>query len=307
MTYRCGVVPLVDVGGREVGNIVSLLDITESVVAQNKLLAILIGSGVTLTGLLCAFFWKYLGWVQREVTHAQEELVISLKREQSFVNDVAHELRTPLAGIRSTIDVALLCDQRTDEMRESLKDCSSIVETMESLVGNLLMLARLDRKQFTFRKTTIGLPEFIDDCWQPLRERAAARHLAFENRVSNGLTCISDRVNLSIIFSNLLENSVEYTEENGRIWVTADNTSQGDVHVAVSNTGSRLEPADASMVFQQFWRADASRSGSGRHAGLGLSLARRLARALGGDASAEVDRNGVFTVRVVLDGSSPAL
>ena len=303
-TYRCGVIPLMATDGREVGHILSLLDITESVAARNKLLAVLIGSGVVLVGLLGAFFWSYLGWVQREVAHAQEELEVSVERERRFADDVAHELRTPLAGMRSTIDVALFRDRQTDELQESLKDCSSIVEKMESFVGKLLILARLDGKRTTFHNETVDLSELIDDCWEPLRERAAARHLAFENRVSDGLTCISDPVSLGIVFSNLLENSVEYTDENGRIWATADRDAKGAVHLAVVNTGCRLEGTQATMAFQPFWRADDSRNSGTGHVGLGLSVARRLAMALGGDDSAKVDPDGTFTVRIVLGASS---
>ncbi len=303
-TFRCGVVPFEEANGRKVGYIMSLLDITESIGARNKLLALLITSGFVLVGLLCGFFWSYLGWVQREVAQTEDQLQISLRREQSFTSDVAHELRTPLAGIRATIDVALFCDERTDEFQESLKDCSSIVERMESLVNNLLMLARLDRKKASFRKTPIPLAELVDDCWQPLQEQAAARGLAFENRVSTDLACISDRVSLAIVISNLLENSVEYTDENGQIWVTGGTDSAGAVYAAVANTGCQMTEAEAAMAFQTFWRADVSRGSSGKHAGLGLSLTQRLARSLGGDASAEVNGDGVFTVRVVLDGSS---
>lgn len=305
--YRCGVVPLAEAGGSEVGYILSLLDITDSVAAQNRLLVILIASGAVLAGVLGVFFWSYLGWVQRRVALAQEEMEIALRREQSFADDAAHELRTPLAGMRSTIDVALRCDQRADELRESLQECSSIVVSMESLVGKLLMLARLDGKRITFRKEAIPLSELVDDCWEPLRKQAAARHLTFENRIPGGLECISDRVSLAVVLTNLLENGVEYADQNGRMWVSAGRDSDGAVYAAVANTGCQLQQGQASMVFEQFWRADGSRGSDGRHAGLGLSLARRLARVLGGDASAEVDQQGVFTVRVVLGGSSQAV
>jgi signal transduction histidine kinase len=302
-TYRCGVVPLVEADGHDVGSILSLLDITESVAAQNRLLALLVGCGVVLACVLGEFFWRYLGWVQREVTHAQEGLQSSLKREQSFTDDVAHELRTLLAGMRSTIDVALRRERDNDELEESLKDCSSIVKSMESLVGKLLMLARLDGGKIAFSEETVSVAELIDDCWEPVRALAATRGLALDNRVPDDLTCVSDRVSLGIVFSNLLENSAAYADENGRIWVTADTRSGDSIHVAVANTGCRLTGAEVALAFQHFWRADRSRGSDGQHSGLGLSLARRLARAVGGDVSADVDEDGVFSVCVVLDGA----
>jgi signal transduction histidine kinase len=302
-TWRCGVIPLVEAGGREAGRILTLIDVSESVAAQNGLLAGMFGVGIVLVGVLATLSWAHLGRVQCEVDDAQRELEISLEREQSFNQNVGHELRTPLAGIRSIIDVGLLYDKEADELRKSLDDCSSIVENMEALVGRLLLMARLEGRRIPFHKEEILLSAAVDDCWHQLRERAAARRLSFENRIPRGLACTSDRPSLEMVFTNLLDNSVEYSDENGRIWVTAGKDPRGAVHAAVANTGCLLQKAEADLVFQQFWRADGSRGGDGRHAGLGLPLVRRLARALGGDASARVDENGVFTVSVVLDGS----
>ena len=303
-TYRCGIIPLTEVAGRNVGHIVTLIDISESVAAQNSLLAGMFGIGVVLVGLLASLSWTHLGRVQCEVDDAHRELEMSLEREQSFNRNVGHELRTPLAGIRSIIDVGLLYDKQADELRKTLSDCSSVVGNMEVLIGRLLMMARLESQETSFRGEEVLLSETIDGCWHQFRERAATRRLAFENRVPRGLACTSDRPSLEMVFSNLLENSVEYCDQDGRIWVTAGRDSRGAVHATVANTGCRLDGAEVDLAFQQFWRADDSRGGDGRHVGLGLPLVRRLARALGGDASAKVDADGVFTVSVVLNGSS---
>ena len=303
-TYRCGVIPLAEAGGRIVGHVVTLLDVSESVAAQNKLLAGMFGIGVVLVGLLASLSWTHLGRVQCEVDDAHRELEISLEREQSFNRNVGHELRTPLAGIRSIIDVSLLYDREADELRKSLGSCSSVVGNMEVLVGRLLMMSRLEGQRIPCHREEVLLSEAIDDCWQQFQDRAVVRRLTFENRVPRGLASRTDRISLKMIFSNLLENSVEYSDEDGRIWVTAGRDSAGTVHATVANTGCLLEEAEADSAFQQFWRADNSRGGDGRHAGLGLPLVRRLARALGGNASARVDADGVFAVSVVLNGSS---
>jgi signal transduction histidine kinase len=238
------------------------------------------------------------------VIQAQADLAVCVERERHFTDDVAHELRTPLAGMRATIDVALRADRESDELRESLEDCSSILGKMESRVDKMLRLARLDGERVVFNKETIGLSELIDDCWEPLQGRAATRGLTFENRVPSELTCISDRGSLAIVFSNLLENGVQYADANERIWVTADESPEGAVRVAVANTGCSLGVADVPLAFRQFWRGDAGGDCHERHAGLGLPLVRRLAAALGGEASGDVDEDGVFTVCIVLNGSS---
>lgn len=302
--YRCGILELKDAGGRDVGDIFALIDTTQGASTLNKLLAIQIVSGICVSVALSGIFWRYLGRVEQQLTRTRDELEVALHRERSFADDVAHELRTPLAGIRSTIDVALSVDRDTDEFRESLCDCSGIVDRMQSLVDKLMMLARLDGKQPILSEDRVDLAKIVDTCWEPLQERAAGRRLAFENQVPDGFTCLSDRDSLTIVFSNLLENSVNYTNEGGRIWVTAARGARGTFRVAFGNTGCNLDKTQAWMAFQQFWRADTSRDGGGQHTGLGLALVHRLTAALGGDAFADVTDDGVFTVHISLGRSS---
>jgi signal transduction histidine kinase len=300
-SYRCGIIQLKEAGGRDVGDIFALIDTTRGVSTLNKLLAVQIASGIVVSAVLSMLFWRYLGRVEDQLVQAREELEIALQREHSFADDLAHELRTPLAGIRSTIDVALTVDREPHAFRESLGDCSGIVDRMQALVDKLLMLARLDGKRLTFSAEQINLSALIDACWKQFQQRAAAQRLAFENQVPDDIDCVSDRDSLMIIFSNLLENSVNYANVGGRIWVTATRGSKGSIHMVVGNTGCQLDYVQARMAFKQFWRADDSRQSEGRHTGLGLALVRRLTTALGGKTSADVDDHGVFTVYVSLD------
>ena len=299
-TYRCGIVQLREASGRDVGDIFALIETTRTVAALNRLLSLQIAAGLVVAAMLCLLFWGYLGRVERELALAQEELETALHRERTFAADVAHELRTPLAGIRSTLDVALTCDHDIADYRESLEDCSEIVAKMQSLVGNLLMLARLDSRHPTFRQVPVALADVVHSCWRPLRQRAAAHDLRFENHIADDQVIMSDPDSVAIVFANALDNSVEYTERGGRIWVTGGWVREGAARVTVANTGCRLTPEQARMAFRQFWRADGARDGGGRHTGLGLALVRRLTTALGGDASAEVSEDGVFRIHIVL-------
>jgi signal transduction histidine kinase len=225
-------------------------------------------------------------------------------RERSFTADVAHELRTPLAGVRSTIEVTLSSDRRPGEYREALDDCLQIAVRMQWMVENLLMLARLDAGQMTFRRQTIPLFELADTCWRLFSERAGARGVVFENRIPGELSCVCDSDGLTSALTNLFQNAVDYTQPGGRVWVEGRRT--GDrIQVSISNTGCRLTPEECSQVFERFWRADPSRRDTGKHAGLGLALVRRILSSLGGEVTAEVDAADVFTVRITLDAESP--
>ena len=222
-------------------------------------------------------------------------------RERRFTADVAHELRTPLAGIRSTIEVTLARTRDTTEYKTALSECLVIVENMKTMVNNLLMIARLDACQVTFHHEQVHLSELVNSCWRLFSEKASQRDIAFGNHVPNNVTVNSDRENLSMVLSNLLSNAVEYANDAGQIWVTAQNVDNS-VEITVNNTGCQLTNEEVALIFDCFWRGDASRTGTGAHCGLGLALVQRTLRALGGYTSVDVQKNGVFTIRLVLSG-----
>jgi len=226
-------------------------------------------------------------------------LEAAFKRERRFTADVAHELRTPIAGMRSMIEVTAARDRDKDEYEKVLSDCHVIVENMQTMVNDLLMLARLDAQQISFQTEQIRLGELMSSCWRPVCDKALQRQILFENRIPPETTCQSDPEYLSMIFSNLLGNAVEYADDTGQIWATACRMDDS-VEVAVSNTGCHLTGEQVSQVFDRFWRGDSARSETGTHCGLGLALVQRLAKALGGQATAELQPGGILTIRLKL-------
>ena len=227
-----------------------------------------------------------------------ERLESSFARERRFTSDVAHELRTPLAGIRSTLEVALKRPRESDEYRLAAMDCLDITVQMQSVVCNLLSLARLDAKLIEFDYQQVDMNKLVNSCWKPLAEKAAGRGISFTNDLRDDLTCRTDSDKLNIILSNLLDNAADYVDDDGRICM-ADSRDNGSMTIAVSNTGCRLDNEQVLRVFDSFWRCDDSRTETGLHCGLGLALVKRLVKAMGGTAQARVDDGGVFTVSVV--------
>ncbi len=226
-------------------------------------------------------------------------LQASFQREQRFTADVAHELRTPLAGLRSTMEVTLLRSRESQEYQTVLSDCLGIVQNMQTMVNNLLMLARLEAHQIAFRRDRILLVDLVDACWRPFAEQARQRQITFESAMGNNLTCLCDPDNLSMVVSNLLANASEYTNNGGRIRTTAQ-AAAGHVELTIANTGCSLTQEQIAQVFDCFWRGDSSRRDGGAHCGLGLALVQRLMTALGGSAAAELQPGGVFAVRLDL-------
>ena len=219
----------------------------------------------------------------------------SFQRERRFNADVAHELRTPLAGIQSTIEVCLTRSREPDEYQNALEDCLAISKTMNRLVSTLLALSQLETQQIDFEPRTIHLKERVEKIWQNFANKAHDKKLGFENMIDDSVVCVTDTDHLSMILSNILENATEYCNEQGRIYVK---TLQRDdtVMLILSNTGCNLKPADAEHVFDFFWRADMARTNTGAHCGIGLALVRKVATLLGIKVKVEIEQDSIFSV-----------
>jgi len=226
----------------------------------------------------------------------------AFKRERRFTADVAHELRTPLAGMLSTLEVTLARLRDVNEYQASLSDCLAISRSMQRMVDNLLTLARADAHQITFRRVRIQLAELVNSCWQSFSDRAVEREVVFENRIPAEMTCESDYDSLSMVLLNLLDNAVEYTNQGSQIWAAARQAGEL-IEITVANTGCKLTSEQVSQVFDCFWRGDSSRTSTGAHSGLGLALVQRLVRALGGSVAAELQPGGIFIICLTLPDS----
>jgi two-component system sensor histidine kinase QseC len=215
-------------------------------------------------------------------------------RERSFTADVAHELRTPIAGLLTTLQVGR-SRRREPEAYEALVDkCLKMTGGIGSIVETLLMLARADAGQLRVKTARVDLTELIDECWSSFRQRAADRRLNVELAVTWPCEVETDREKVAMILNNLFDNAVSYANEGGAVCIETvqDGRSQD---LVVTNTGNGLTDEDAKLAFERFWRSDRNRSSTGVHCGLGLSLCQRLAALLGLRLSAEC-REGKFRV-----------
>jgi two-component system heavy metal sensor histidine kinase CusS len=222
----------------------------------------------------------------------------AFRRERAFTSDAAHELRTPLAGIRSTLEVALSRPRAPGEYRQAMADSLDIVHRLQVMVDSLLALARLEGGQTSLYPETIQLRELVESGFRTLDAEVRARSLVVVNRIPKELALTVDRESVVRITTILLENAAEYTDEGGRIEVAA-RSFDSSVEIVFANTGCRLSEEEARHVFERFWRGDSARSDTGVHCGLGLALVRRSVASLGGSARAEV-AGGIFTIRVII-------
>ncbi|MBN1866010.1 hypothetical protein JW916_01840 [Candidatus Sumerlaeota bacterium] len=239
-----------------------------------------------------------------------EAVAESFRREKRFSSDVAHELFTPLGGLRAEIEVAMLHPRPAEELGDAIQRCGSMVVEIQSLVENLLELARLEAGTTRPESETLDLHVEIEAAWSGLENVAGLRRVAFENRVQPGTEIEASVHLLRIVLNNLFANAARYAPPGGRVWVEVVPTP-GDLALHVLNDVAGLAPDFAQRAFERFWRGDASRTRRSDSrlqggAGLGLALARTAARAMGGDLTVEVQDGTVVCFALNLREQRPS-
>ncbi len=221
-----------------------------------------------------------LGHVERalDARHHSEQQV------RRFVADASHELRTPLATVRGYADLGLRDDTDTDGRTRALAKVRTEAERMGALVDDLLLLARLDQGRPLAR-------EEVDLTMLVMESVADARVTAPDHRWRLALpdepvTITGDAARLHQVLTNLLTNASRHTPE-GTTVTSSISAGAGEVLVAVTDDGPGIDPDLGDEVFTRFARGDTARTRAASGAGLGLSLARSIARAHGGDVTVE--------------------
>ena len=228
-----------------------------------------------------------------------DRLQSTLLRERRFTADAAHELRTPLAGLETILDVCATRPRPTEDYVKVLAKCHRIVRGMHAMVESLMTLARADSRQLAVALSRVSLATLVKDCWTAQQPAAVTKSLRVSFDIDRRLAIDTDVEKLRMIVNNLLDNAVNYSDPDG--WVRIEAHSEGEgIELAISNSGSTLNDEQARRAFDRFWRGDAARRNTGIHCGLGLSLCRELAAVLDGEITATSEPGGVFLVRVLL-------
>jgi signal transduction histidine kinase len=224
------------------------------------------------------------------VVHFTERLDAAIERERIFTRDAGHELRTPLAVFKGTLDLLERDENRTSHDRKALKRMRKTVDDMEALLETLLLLAREEELATPADPTLVNdLISSQLDALKYLAEQSGNR-VIFEE-VDELRVNVPGKV-LEIAIGNLLRNALAYTRD-GEVKVTVRGSS-----VLVGDTGVGMTEKELSNAFEPFFRAEPSRSETKGH-GLGLSIVRRLARQFDWQINAESQVGRGTTVEIV--------
>jgi signal transduction histidine kinase len=217
--------------------------------------------------------------------------------QRRFVANASHELRTPLAIMRAQIDVALSDPAVTrTELIATSHVVHDAVDRCERLMDGLLVLARSDRGLDAAEP--VDLAEAAARAMDQVSDAAAERGIQLRSALKPAAVR-GDQSLLDRMVANLLENAVAYNLPSGWVEVWTSNGSDR-ARLRVANSGPRVPPEQVTSLFEPFRRLSRDRTGSGRGAGLGLSIVRSVARAHGGEARARPRTSGGLMVEVEL-------
>jgi len=240
---------------------------------------------------------QYLALTLNEMLDSLDQ---SFTRQRQFVADASHELRTPVAVIRTKAGIALLDPPQLDETVAALSEIRAETERLSLLLTDLLTLARGDEGQAQFEREVVPLDRLVETVAAATEGLARERGIMLEVQVPLPIIVMGDEARLIQVVMNLLENAIHYTNPGGRVRIELAQTSTA-VCLTVRDTGIGMAPEHLPHIFERFYRAAPVRRQTGG-SGLGLSIVAWIVRSHGGSIAVEsqVGRGSCFTVTLPL-------
>lgn len=211
--------------------------------------------------------------------HLAESLTAQERLRKKLTADVAHELRTPLATMRSHLEA--FQDGVWEPTPERLQTCHEEVMRLVRLVGDLEQLTAAESEALSLKKEKVDLRSLVTQIGSSYRPLFDSKKVSLEVLPGRALQVLADRDKLSQVIVNLLANALKFTPEGGKVILVAE--AQGDrARISVRDTGIGIPAADLPHIFERFYRGEKSRNRATGGAGIGLAIAKALTDAHGG-------------------------
>ena len=222
---------------------------------------------------------------------AVKPIADSYEKQRQFITDASHELKTPLTLILANLDIA---EAELGE-NEWLDDIRDEGKKLSILINELVSLSRLDEDQTKSRCELIDLSEILEDTAADFAPLSVGKGVSFKSEIEDGVNYSGEEALIRRLYSILLDNAFKYCDVGGDISVTLRKSKRGAV-LLVENSYSGAEGVELDKLFDRFYRADSSRTGTGF--GIGLSVALAIAKKHGAEITA-YRKEGVIGFKVV--------
>jgi len=256
-------------------------DATPSLRPSDWLLLVL--GSVFFLMVMIGLVWMCV-WLVREMRLNQ--------RQRAFLDAVTHEMKTPLASFRLYLDTLHRHDPEPAQRAEFLKRMREDLDRLDATVGQVLAAARAEEVKRVVIDAEVDLVAVIRQCIAEVLERHELPAEAVSLEVERESRVRGEASELALVFANLLENAVKYSEDPVEVRVEVSEAREGRVHIAIADRGIGIPRGELRKIFQRFYRAgrDVQRQVAGL--GLGLFVVRSLVRRHGGRVVASSEGAG---------------
>jgi len=213
----------------------------------------------------------------------------SFEQQRQFLGNAAHELKTPVAVLKSTLQSLLQRSRSSEEYRAGLQAALQDMDRLEQLLQWMLRLARAEQWAHNVQRRDLELIDINVTCEEAverIRSLAQSRNTAIQLATNGPVPFRADPEDLQLVWTNLLENAVRYSPEGASVEVAVHHDRE-KAQIVFQDHGAGISATDLPHVFERFYRGDPSRTRATGGFGLGLAIAKALVEAYGGSISAE--------------------
>jgi len=203
-----------------------------------------------------------------------ERIEKSMLQQKQFTSDASHEIRTPLSAIRGTLEVLIRRERTPEVYEQKISGIIEMVDRLDTLLEQLLQLARIDSGKTNARKEPIHLHPVVSNVLHKWEKQAAGKSITIYTNLPEETVVHADKFFLEVMIGNLVNNAIKYGKENGHILIGWDAKIQT---LSIEDNGIGISSSHLPHIFNRFYRADESRSSAIKGSGLGLSIVQKLA------------------------------
>jgi signal transduction histidine kinase len=238
-----------------------------------------------------------------ESAHARDADISRMKSD--FISTAAHQIRTPLTGIRWALE-ALEKSGLTEDQKTLVQNAKDKSHELVSIISTLLDISSIESGKYKYDMKNVDMAAMVRDVTTDFAPMAAERKINLSYAVGSEAVAVADETRVKWIVNNLVENALHYTPAGGAVAVTVTH-ELSRVFIRVKDTGIGIKPEDRGNIFERFYRGENARAKENEGNGLGLYIARSIAKDHGGDLEFAANQSGPGTVfTLTLPSADPA-
>lgn len=221
----------------------------------------------------------------------------AIERERQFTADASHQLRTPLAVLKGTLEVLVRKPRKEEEYQEKIKSSIAEIDRISGIVNQLLILARFDKNTQKLEKRKLDLRIAVDDILQRFKSTIHPKNLSI-NVDADAESCLSsDPYYVDLILENIISNAVKYATQNGKIDISILEKER-ELVCKIKDNGIGIQKADLQNIFHPFFRSEELNHKEIKGNGLGLSIVKKASELLDVriEVNSEISQGTTFSV-----------